>query len=749
MNNIDPSRIRWIKNVKRDGGQSWAYFEDYSATNQHFALHWPHSKRGNAKHPNKGDIIILFQNYKNQGPRLTHLVEVVDDNSFIDSNNPGKYETAREVKLIYRSKRIINVLGYRYKAVAYGTVHSVHFLDLSKNLLGIQQEIYDLFKNKWKSSFFVVKHNGESFINIPPNKLYNENQIVKLGSKIITLIGENGSGKSAILESIFESSIYAEKFKFVCFSSGQNERFTNLFAELKPKIQDSIYKEENSIDGNDEYESSLKVFYFNKTWVRLIIALATSYCPMGRVRSFLESKGYCDVNNGIDITTKFIFQFNIQRELIRKIQLEREKEDNGVFSEYLHNRYFETIDKIRLKYFPDETIDSLSGKGSLATIEVKDLQFIFGSEFELPINLFRIDQDKLVGVFSLKNSQLFFRDMEMNDLSDGEFQIISIFALLDLFDSIETFFLFDEIDSHLYYRNIENLWTLLKENIIGNVITTTHIADSIIQNEFHSLRIVERGKVLNDSIANELKNRFKDFSNNLESYYKVVSKIPYFALVEDESDWIIFKELAKIKLGNNYSNSKIETIQVIKCSSGYSSQSERLGSSKKDWSDKFIASNSSFTTKAIFMICDRDEFTLNDFHRTNGVEIIGTHRYNKKFNNQRSCSFLLSWKRRQIENYLLSYTMLSNNHKLEDINSELGDSYRLAETNPMDIRQIQDLEIKTKIQSLYVYDGQYVTTNNPEGIDYVRLLEVIKDIPASEISEDIEKMYNFIVSKIN
>ena len=94
-------------------------------------------------------------------------------------------------------------------------------------------------------------------------------------------------------------------------------------------------------------------------------------------------------------------------------------------------------------------------------------------------------------------------------------------------------------------------------------------------------------------------------------------------------------------------------------------------------------------------------------------------------------------------------TMLSNNHKLEDINSELGDSYRLAETNPMDIRQIQDLEIKTKIQSLYVYDGQYVTTNNPEGIDYVRLLEVIKDIPASEISEDIEKMYNFIVSKIN
>lgn len=262
------------------------------------------------------------------------------------------------------------------------------------------------------------------------------------------------------------------------------------------------------------------------------------------------------------------------------------------------------------------------------------------------------------------------------------------------------------------------------------------------------MRIVEKGKIIQNGIANDLVNRIKNLSNSSEYYFKVASKIPFIVLVEDESDWIIFNELAKIKMGINYSNSKFESIQVIKCSSGYSSQSERFGNSKKDWVDKFIDINSTFSTKVIFMICDRDEFTLNDFHNINGVEIIGAHRYSKKFNSQKSSAHLLSWKRRQIENYLLSFTMLSNNHKLEDINSELGDRYRLVETNTMDIRQIQDLEIKNKIQSLYVDNGQLKTPNNPEGINFEKLTIIIKDIPASEISEDIEKMYNFIVSKI-
>jgi len=112
-------------------------------------------------------------------------------------------------------------------------------------------------------------------------------------------------------------------------------------------------------------------------------------------------------------------------------------------------------------------------------------------------------------------------------------------------------------------------------------------------------------------------------------------------------------------------------------------------------------------------------------------------------------AYLLSWRRKQIENYLLSYSMLTKRNKIHEIHQDIGQVYHLQENNKMDIKQIQDLEIKTKIQSLYVHNGVSKNTNNPEGVDFSLLAEVINDIPASEISDDIVNMYNFIVLKIN
>ena len=85
---------------------------------------------------------------------------------------------------------------------------------------------------------------------------------------------------------------------------------------------------------------------------------------------------------------------------------------------------------------------------------------------------------------------------------------------------------------------------------------------------------------------------------------------------------------------------------------------------------------------------------------------------------------------------------------MADINIELAAPYQLVANNPMNIRQIRDLEIKSKIQTVYVNNGQIITANNPEGVDFNQLKMAISQVPASEISEDIEKMYNFIVSKI-
>ncbi|MCC7866264.1 ATP-binding protein, partial [Escherichia coli] len=96
--------------------------------------------------------------------------------------------------------------------------------------------------------------------------------------------------------------------------------------------------------------------------------------------------------------------------------------------------------------------------------------------------------------FIIKPSlQLEFKNnIELNDISDGEYQVLFLYSLLDIFDSPNTLFLLDEIDSHLHYKNIELLWHRL-HSINGYAITTTHLLDSITatDNDFKNLKIVD------------------------------------------------------------------------------------------------------------------------------------------------------------------------------------------------------------------------------------------------------------------
>jgi AAA15 family ATPase/GTPase len=64
---------------------------------------------------------------------------------------------------------------------------------------------------------------------LPVNVLHTEPQTLEF-DKIVIFIGGNGSGKSSILKSIFEEKLKAheyQEYKIVCFSSGQNENYSN------------------------------------------------------------------------------------------------------------------------------------------------------------------------------------------------------------------------------------------------------------------------------------------------------------------------------------------------------------------------------------------------------------------------------------------------------------------------------------------------------------------------------------------
>ncbi|WP_419619064.1 AAA family ATPase [Thiolapillus sp.] len=126
----------------------------------------------------------------------------------------------------------------------------------------------------------------------------------------------------------------------------------------------------------------------------------------------------------------------------------------------------------------------------------------------------QIQDDPTVSFFTQAADNNYFLDkeglklslkggLELDQLSDGEYQLLFLFALIDLFDAENTLFLLDEADSHLHYQNIDRLWGILKR-LKGRTITTTHLLDSITANEFHAIKVVEQGHIRDDDKLKQL-----------------------------------------------------------------------------------------------------------------------------------------------------------------------------------------------------------------------------------------------------
>ena len=131
--------------------------------------------------------------------------------------------------------------------------------------------------------------------------------------QIHALLGENGSGKSSILQSVFNQRLTRqdhENLKVVCFSSGQNENYSEKFSTY-------LKRERQSGRG-----LSLDCFYFDKSWSKLLIFLATAIKRNGKVRSFLVDHGYVTESqlDKDDVSTTFKCAFKVDKNYIARVQ---------------------------------------------------------------------------------------------------------------------------------------------------------------------------------------------------------------------------------------------------------------------------------------------------------------------------------------------------------------------------------------------------------------------------------------------
>ena len=592
-------------------------------------------------------------------------------------------------------------------------------------------------------------------LTLAPNALHRESQSLNL-DKVATLIGENGSGKSTILGSIFEQRLANEahqSLNVVCFSSGQNENYSSKF---------SRYLSRERLAGRG---LSLECLYFDKSWSKLLIFLATATKREGRVRGFLKDKGYIEESGTDDISTIFQTSFKIDKNFTNRVQDALRKEEAGELGTLRSTAYFRTLDSFITNLISEEYDFSQPLRKRTINISANRLVDV---SFDYPRQIQAGDEDAEAGninavassqlfdpevsfftqaadndyFINKSESQLLFRhNLELELLSDGEYQLLFLYALVDLFDSPNTLFLLDEADSHLHYKNVEKLWSLL-HNLQGQTITTTHLIDSISakENRIEHIKVVENGKINEDNKLKQIISRLSVLSRAKSVEYEVCGKLPYIVLMDDYNDWQIFLKLAQKK---GHDITQLQAVHAIKKTSSYTTTNETFAKAKIDWLHGLSKIETAFHTTKIFLICDKDEASLS-WHE-NGVQINGQV-YRNLLNaiqwprGSMVSTYLLGWKRREIKNYLLSFTALNYYGVAQLIN---GDSIA-----PRDYLKANQSSDNDSIRQLNAKDVIDPLINDQEGLNFNKLQSYIDLMPADEISEDITNMYNFITGKL-
>lgn len=596
-------------------------------------------------------------------------------------------------------------------------------------------------------------------LTLAPNPLHDQRQTLHI-NKVATLIGENGSGKSSILQSVFEERLNKRAhhhLNVVCFSSGQNENYSEKFG---------IYLKRERQAGRG---LGLECLYFDKPWSKLLIFLATATKRSGKVRSFLRERDYVTESafEGDDQTTYLKCAFKIDKNYVNRVQDALRREENGEVDTLRNTPYFRSLDSFISSFLSNDY--EFEQPLRKRTIEIPASRLInvsfdyprqaqAGEEgieageanaqaqntaFDPEVSFFTqaADNDYFIDKQGYK---LVFKDeIELDQLSDGEYQLLFLYALIDLFDAPNTLFLFDEADSHLHYKNVEKLWSLL-HSIQGHAITTTHLLDSISakENRIEHLKVVEHGRINEDNKIKQLVSRLSVLSRAKSVEFEVCGKLPNIALLDDYNDWVIFTKLAsRVGLDVN----RLAAVHSMKKSSSYTTANETFGKGKIDWLHGLSKIESPLVTTQIFLICDRDEAAL-DWNAANGVQVNGQV-YRELLNaiqwprGTNVSPYLLAWKRREIKNYLLSHTALSHHNVLAAINNpDIAQRNHLQPNNPGDNDDIRRLNAKDVIDPLINTEGV--------GLDIEKLQAYIDLIPPAEISEDITNMYNFIIGKL-
>jgi Fe-S cluster assembly ATPase SufC len=369
-------------------------------------------------------------------------------------------------------------------------------------------------------------------------------------SSIIALIGNNGSGKSNILEAI--STIFFHLFqkkekdipfnflieyKFggnqtVCiekknstihFKVDNNPRadiqqflpkqIVALYSGEENRLWDKSYKplymayintiNKSETSGLGEYNIIPKMLYINKFyWHISLLCLLISDAP--------DTKIFCEQTLGINKINSIKFDFNTAN-----------------YANYTNSSVKAFINLIDKK--SEYNIDELKKI-------ILECPFSLDEIYKYLYLAFTPDKKKMLENITIKYNDY---NLDIEDFSEGEKKMLLIKAALEFAGLEDSLFLLDEPDAHIHLSNKIQIKNVFKEYLdTRQVILTTHSPTLTDTLDEDSLFMLNTGNLVHHKKQEIIENVSGEFWNKFQQNAFIASKKPIILLVEGKHDKI-------------------------------------------------------------------------------------------------------------------------------------------------------------------------------------------------------------------
>lgn len=370
-------------------------------------------------------------------------------------------------------------------------------------------------------------------------------------SGVMAFIGNNGSGKSNLLEAISAifKHLYDKKEKDIPFNFSLTYTISGKDAVEITKKGSSVTTEINGQAKSDPYSylpKQIVAIYSGeeeRLWQKYYLPTYQEYIAKIGTETYNNMPKMLYINKfywHISLLCLLLNQFNNSEDTFCSKILGVEKTNSIKFS----------FNKANYKSYKDSIVKQFINKiDKKQEYTLKELKTIIEQEGYTLIDVYKFfyiaftsaDQKILQDIVIKYNSE----NLEIEDFSEGEKKMILIKAALEFAAQEDSVFILDEPDAHIHLSNkvqIRKVFEEYEQN--RQVIITTHspTLTDCLDNE--SIYMLDRGKLISTEKQKVLESISGEFWNRFQQNTFISSKSPIILLVEGKLD--------KIHINNAY-----------------------------------------------------------------------------------------------------------------------------------------------------------------------------------------------------